>query len=247
MRARSTWTRLTGSRFPPALLQFSAEQAGFSDPRIARVNTDSLGAPLAYAPHEAPHALYVNSVIGLLNLHHYVAPDYAIVAQKDGGLASIANSEELDRLCGTPPDLEEVRRLEAESVAREAEAKAKEAEAKAREAEAKEREAEAKEREAEAGKLQAWAEARAAQTRAEDAEARVAGSGRATAGGPREHLVASHPSTEMDETNKRPSHRLAQVACEASGTGTTPLAAVKLGSGGSSYGDLPGTLLSTPA
>jgi SAM-dependent methyltransferase len=163
-----------GAPIPPALLQFTAEQAGFADPRVARVNADSLGVPLASAPHDAPHSHYVNSVIGLLNLHHYVAPDYAIVAQKDGGIQSIADSEELDRLCGSAPaDFDEVRRLDAESVAREAEERAQQAEAEAREAEERAQQAEARTREAEARTRQARAEAQQAQTTAEDAEART--------------------------------------------------------------------------
>jgi len=129
---------------PPALLQFLTEQAGFATTLVARVNADALGVPLEYVPGDAPNSLQINAAIHLLNRAHYIAPDYAVIAQKDGGLASIAGSPELDALCDLGPmDVTRFRRLEAEAKAREAEAKAREAEAKALEAETQALEAEA--------------------------------------------------------------------------------------------------------
>ena len=122
---------------PPALLQFLTEQAGFATTWVARVNADTLGSPLEYVPSDAPHSLQMNAAIQLLNQAHYTAPDYAIIAQKDGGMVGIAGSPELDGLCGLgSTDGTSFRRLEAEAAAHAAEAKAQEAEAKAQEAEA---------------------------------------------------------------------------------------------------------------
>ncbi len=71
---------------PPALLQFLTEQAGFAATWVARVNADTLEIPLQYVPRDAPHALQMNAAIHLLNLNRYSAPDYAIIAQKEGGI-----------------------------------------------------------------------------------------------------------------------------------------------------------------
>ena len=136
---------------PPELLQFLTEQAGFATTWVARVNSDTMGIPLEYVPRDAPHSLQMNAAIHLLNQARYTAPDYAIIAQKDGGMVSIAGSPELERICGPGPmDITSFRRLEAEAKAHEAEAKGQEAEARAQEAEAKGQEAEARAQEAEA-------------------------------------------------------------------------------------------------
>ena len=122
---------------PPELLQFLTEQAGFATTWVARVNSDTMGIPLEYVPRDAPHSLQMNAAIHLLNQARYTAPDYAIIAQKDGGMVSIAGSPELERICGPGPmDITSFRRLEAEAKAHEAEAKGQEAEARAQEAEA---------------------------------------------------------------------------------------------------------------
>jgi O-antigen chain-terminating methyltransferase len=129
---------------PPDLLLFLTEQAGFPTACIARANADSLGLPLAYVSNETPHSLQLNAAIHLLNLHLYMAPDYAVIAQKSGGVDSIAGSAELHRLCqAAPPDMGRFRLSEAEAKARESEVRAQKAETRARRAEARARTAEA--------------------------------------------------------------------------------------------------------
>jgi SAM-dependent methyltransferase len=167
---------------PPLLLQFLTEQAGFAATWVARVNSDTMGIPLEYVPRDAPYSLQMNAAIHLLNQGRYTAPDYAIIAQKDGGMVSIAGSRELDRICGPEPmDITSFRRLEAEAKAHEAEARAQEAEARAHEAEARAQEAEARMQEAEAraheaeARMQeAEAQFAAAEARAREAEAQFA-------------------------------------------------------------------------
>jgi hypothetical protein len=159
---------------PPELLQFLTEQAGFATTWVARVNSDTMGIPLEYVPRDAPHSLQMNAAIHLLNQARYTAPDYAIIAQKDGGMVSIAGSPELERICGPGPmDITSFRRLEAEAKAHEAEAKGQEAEARAQEAEAKGQEAEARAHEAEAKGQEAEARAQEAEAKGQEAEARA--------------------------------------------------------------------------
>lgn len=123
---------------PPALLQFLTEQAGFSTTCVARVNSDTWGIPLDCVPRDAPHALQMNAAIHVLNHAHYVAPDYAVIAQKSGGVVTIEGSRELDGLCDPERmDTASFRRLEAEAKAHGAEADARQAEAKALETEAR--------------------------------------------------------------------------------------------------------------
>ena len=115
---------------PPALLQFLTEQAGFATTWLARVNADLWGIPLEGVPRDAPHSLQINAAIHLLNQAHYIAPDYAIIAQKDGGLVSITGSQEIKGLCDPrPADVTSFRRLEADARAHKAEATAHTAEA----------------------------------------------------------------------------------------------------------------------
>ena len=122
---------------PPALLKFLAEQAGFTSAWVARVNADVIGVPLDGVPEDAPNAPQVNAAIYLLNQMALSAPDYAIIAQKGGGMTSIAGSAELDRLCGPEPmDVTNFRRLRAEARAQEAEFQFAAADARAQEAEA---------------------------------------------------------------------------------------------------------------
>lgn len=101
---------------PPGLLQFVAEQAGFPESHIARVNADCTGVPLAYYPRKAPHSLQVNAVIHLLNQGFYGAPDYSVIAQKAGATPGISGSAELNHLCEPMfMDITQFRKIEAES------------------------------------------------------------------------------------------------------------------------------------
>ena len=144
---------------PPALLEFFAEQAGFSSVWVARVNADVIGVPLETVPGDAPSAPQLNAAIYLLNHIIFSAPDYAIVAQKAGGVISIAGSPELERLIGhEPEDVTAFRELQAEARAQEAEAQFGAAEARAQEAEARAQEAEARAQEAEARAQEAEAQ-----------------------------------------------------------------------------------------
>jgi SAM-dependent methyltransferase len=159
---------------PPPLVKFLVEQAGFATVRVARVNADVLGAPLDRVPDDAPHASQVNAAIFLLNQIVFSAPDYAIIAQKRGGIISIAGSPELERLSGPEPmDITSFRRIRAEARAQEAEAKEHEAEARAQEAEAKEHEAAARAQEAEAKEHEAAARAQEAEAKEHEAAARA--------------------------------------------------------------------------
>ena len=122
---------------PPALLQSLIEQAGFATTWVVRVNADSLGGPLEYVPSDAAYSSQINAAIRVLNNAHDIAPDYAIVAQKDGGMVSIIGSQEIDALCGPgPTDGTSLLGPEAEAATHAAEAKAQEAEARALETEA---------------------------------------------------------------------------------------------------------------
>lgn len=84
---------------PAELLRFLTEQAGFSSPGIAWVNTDCIGAPLALVPLEIPGSQKLNAVVHLLNRSFFAAPDYAIIAQKAGGQNFIPGTAEFMALC----------------------------------------------------------------------------------------------------------------------------------------------------
>ena len=143
---------------PPGLLQFLTEQAGFPLAHIARVNATCAGVPLAYLPPEASHSLQINAAINLLNQGFYTSPDYAIVAQKAGGICRIDESIELNQLCEPEfVDIAQFRLMEAEAKTQQAEVKTQQAEAKAQQAEAKTQQAEAKTQQAEAKTQQAEA------------------------------------------------------------------------------------------
>jgi SAM-dependent methyltransferase len=162
------------SPIPPALLKFLVEQAGFALAWVARVNADVTGVPLDFLPKDAPNASPVNAAISVLNKILFSAPDYAVIAQKQGGMISIAGSPELERLSGSDQmDATSLRLIEAEARAQEAEANAQEAEAKEHEAEANAQEAEAKEHEAEANAQEAEAKEHEAEANAQEAEARA--------------------------------------------------------------------------
>ena len=88
---------------PPDLLQFMIERSGFAFACVARVNADSLGAPLAYVQREVSGSAQINALIHLLNRNLYIGPDYAVVAQKAGSINSVAGSSEMDRLCQSKP------------------------------------------------------------------------------------------------------------------------------------------------
>jgi O-antigen chain-terminating methyltransferase len=166
---------------PPALLRLLVEQAGFSSVDVVRVNADVLGPPLAYAPAEGPASLEVNAAIHLLNLGWFVAPDYAVIAQKAGGTVDISGSEEIERLRATDrPDIGSFRELGAERVAWDLAARAREAEAEAKETELRRRAAEARAcdhvaraSDAECLRLEAEFRASEAELKRRDAEARA--------------------------------------------------------------------------
>jgi len=159
---------------PPALLKFLAEQAGFTSAWVARVNADVIGVPLDGVPEDAPNAPQVNAAIYLLNQMALSAPDYAIIAQKGGGMTSIAGSAELDRLCGPEPmDVTNFRRLRAEARAQEAEFQFAAADARAQEAEFQFAAADARAQEAEFQFAAAEARAQEAEFQFAAAEARA--------------------------------------------------------------------------
>jgi SAM-dependent methyltransferase len=123
---------------PPELLRFLGEQAGFPCAWIARLNADTLGAPLQTVLLEGPSSLEVNAAVFAINQMLYVAPDYALIAQNGGGAGDLAASEELKTLVGVGPgDLGLFREAQAEAKARGAEALARARAEEAREAEAR--------------------------------------------------------------------------------------------------------------
>jgi O-antigen chain-terminating methyltransferase len=119
---------------PPPLLGFYAREAGFTFQWIARVNHASLGAPLAEVPPDVPGALQVNAAVHAVNTVLFAAPDYALVAQKDGGRERELDAATCERVFGPPPlDLESYRVLAAEDAARRSEAEKAAAQARAEE------------------------------------------------------------------------------------------------------------------
>jgi O-antigen chain-terminating methyltransferase len=112
---------------PPHLADFFAHQAGFSEAWIARVNADVLGPALPDVDAGLPGAMQINAAVALLNRLYYVAPDYALLAQKAGGEQGIQGSDALEGLVERGlADLEEGRRVAAEDQARRLEAEAAE-------------------------------------------------------------------------------------------------------------------------
>jgi O-antigen chain-terminating methyltransferase len=132
---------------PAALLGFHARQAGFASAWAVRVNRALLGAPLAGVSADVSGALQINAAIYAVNGLLFSAPDYALVAQKDGG-AGMLEPRTIERLFGPQPlDLEAYRVLAAEASARQFEADKLAAEARSVELEREAAEAEQRARE----------------------------------------------------------------------------------------------------
>jgi len=67
---------------PPHLLQFLALQAGFASPLIARLNRDTVGAPLQLMAESEPGAAKYNQLVHIIASRMLQAPDYALIAFK---------------------------------------------------------------------------------------------------------------------------------------------------------------------
>ena len=67
---------------PTHLLQFLALQAGFASPLIARLNRDTVGAPLQLMADSEPGAAHYNQLVHMIASRMLQAPDYSLIAFK---------------------------------------------------------------------------------------------------------------------------------------------------------------------
>ena len=108
---------------PPALLEFHASRAGFTESWIARVNGQALDAPLAPVSDDVPGALEVNAVVYAVNGLLFTAPDYSLVARKSSDGLPAVEAVDFERLFGPQPrSLAEHRRIAAAEAAHRLEA-----------------------------------------------------------------------------------------------------------------------------